>query len=301
MDRLRAIAVFVAVADSGSLSAASRRLGEPLANISRLLAQLETHVGAILIERTTRRMTLTDAGRDYLAASRQVLETLEAADLRVAGRAQELSGELAVTAPVSFGRQFVVPLVADFLAAYPRTNTRLMLMDRVVDLVEENIDAAIRIGDLPDSALLATRVGTLQLVTCAAPAFLERHGAPTSPSQLADMDCVTFLGMAGGARWTFKSKRHGRKSVRVRSRLAVNTADAAVSAAALGVGITRVLSYQAEAALAGGDLRRILERFDDTEIPVHVVYRPTGPENPRVRAFVEQATEALRDLQRARR
>jgi DNA-binding transcriptional LysR family regulator len=294
MDQFRAMNVFVAVAEAGSLSAAARRLREPLTNVSRLLSQLEAHVACTLIDRTTRRMMLTDAGRDYLKTCRQVLEELEHAESRIAGQSTELAGEIAITAPVSFGRLHVLPIIAEFLGAYPRINARLLLIDRVVDLMEEGIDIAIRIGELPDSGLVAMRVGMLKLSVCASPDYLAQCGLPTSVTQLAERDCVTFDGMPGGSRWIFKSKRYGRKAVKVRSRLSVNGAEAAVEAAVAGVGITRVLSYQARSALDAGLLKPILERFEDTPIPVHLVYRPTRSDSPRVREFVQFAAERLR-------
>jgi len=294
MDRFRAMHVFVAVAEAGSLSAAARRLREPLTNVSRLLSQLEAHVACTLIDRTTRRMMLTDAGRDYLKTCRQVLEELERAESRIAGQSTELSGEIAITAPVSFGRLHVLPMIAAFLDAYPRINARLLLIDRIVDLIEEGIDIAIRIGELPDSGLVAMRVGTLKFAVCASPNYLAQHGVPASIADITERDCVTFSGMAGGSRWIFKSKRYGRKAVKVRSRLSVNNAEAAVAAAVAGVGITRVLSYQARSALDAGLLKPILERFEDTPIPVHLVYRPTRSDNPRVREFVRFAAERLR-------
>jgi DNA-binding transcriptional LysR family regulator len=188
----------------------------------------------------------------------------------------------------------VLPIIAEFLGAYPRINARLLLIDRVVDLMEEGIDIAIRIGELPDSGLVAMRVGMLKLSVCASPDYLAQCGLPTSVTQLAERDCVTFDGMPGGSRWIFKSKRYGRKAVKVRSRLSVNSAEAAVEAAVAGVGITRVLSYQARSALDAGLLKPILERFEDTPIPVHLVYRPTRSDNPRVREFVQFAAERLR-------
>lgn len=286
--------VFVAVADAGGLSAAARRLGEPLTNVSRILSQLEGHLACTLIDRTTRRMMLTDAGREYLKTCRQVLEELEHAESRIAGQSADLSGEIAITAPVSFGRLHVLPVIAGFLRAYPRINTRLLLMDRIVDLMEEGIDVAIRIGELPDSGLMALRVGTLRLAVCASPDYLTRCGLPTSIAEIAERDCVTFDGMPGGSRWIFKSKRYGRKGVKVRSRLSVNSAEAAVEAAVAGIGITRVLSYQARSALDADLLKQILERFEDTPIPIHLVYRPTRSDNPRVREFVRFAAERLR-------
>jgi len=296
MDRLRAMAVFVAVTEAGSLSAAARALGEPLTNLSRILSQLESHLGCTLLDRSTRRMALTPAGSEYLETCRSILETVATAEKRIAGPAGELSGDLAITAPVLFGRMHVVPVVAQFLLEYPHINARVLLIDRVVDLLEEGIDVALRIGELPDSALLATRVGSLRLVTCAAPAYLERYGTPSAPAALVRHDCVTFAGLPGGTRWIFKSRRTGRKAVRVHSRLSVNTADAAIAAATASVGITRVLSYQAEAATREGHLVPILERFEDTAIPVHLVFRPTRLSNSRVRSFVKFAAEKLRLL-----
>lgn len=296
MDRLRAMAAFVAVTEAGSLSAAARALGEPLTNLSRMISQLEAHLGCTLLHRSTRQMVLTPAGSEYLDTCRSVLETVALAERRIAGQADELSGDLALTAPVLFGRMYVVPVLAQFLAEYPRINARLLLIDRVVDLLEEGIDIALRIGELPDSALLATRVGSLRLVTCAAPAYLERCGTPSAPSALTQHDCITFANLPGGTRWIFRSRRNGRKAVRVRSRLSVNTADAAVAAATAGIGITRVLSYQAEDALREGRLLPILDRFEDTEIPVQLVYSPTSSSNARVRSFVTFAAAKLRLL-----
>lgn len=288
------MAVFVEVADAGSLSAAAGRLGTPLTTISRLLSQLETHLNCTLIDRTTRRMKLTDAGSDYLKTCRQVLEQLDGAESRIAGHASELSGEIAITAPVSFGRLHLLPVITAFLAAYPRITAQLLLVDRVVDLIDEDMDVALRIGELPDSGLLAMRVGMLRLVACASPAFLRKLPRPPTLADLGALDCVTFAGLPGSTRWVFKSKRHGRKSVRLRSRLSVNTAEAAVEAAVAGAGLTRVLSYQAQAAIDAGHLRPILEQFEDSRIPVHLVYRPARSDAPRVREFVRFAAERLR-------
>lgn len=300
MDRIRAIRVFIAIAEAGSLSAAARQLGEPLTNVSRYLAQLEGHLNCTLIDRTTRRLVLTDAGRDYLEACRQALEVLDGAESRMAGRSAELSGALSVTAPVSFGRLHVLPVVTEFLATYPRINMRLLLLDRIANLIEEDIDVAVRIGDLPDSGLMALRVGALKVVVCASPSYLDRSGTPTAIAEIAVRDCVTFAGIASGQRWTFKSKRYGRKTVRVRARLTVNTAEAAVEAAIAGVGITRLLSYQAQSAIDAGLLRPILERFDDVAVPIHLVYRTARSDNARVREFVNLAAERLRARHPAR-
>lgn len=301
MDRFRAMKAFIAVADAGSLSAAARRMGSPLANISRLLSHLEEQLGCVLIERTTRRMALTAAGRDYLDACRRVMETLEAAESRIAGQSEELAGTIAITAPVSFGRLQILPLVTEFLSTHARLDVRLLLTDRNIDLVEEDIDVAVRIGDLRDSGLLAMRVGSLRLVTCAAPHWLKGRAIPASPSDLSDRPCITFTGiMHGGSRWVFKSKRHGRKAVRVHPRLNVNTAEAAVDAAISGVGIVRVLSYQAEAAIQAGHLVPLLRPFEDMPIPIHLVYRATRSDTPRVRRFVEFAAARIRQRYQSR-
>ncbi|MTD95032.1 LysR family transcriptional regulator [Hyphomicrobium sp. xq] len=301
MDHFRAMKAFIAVADAGSLSAAARRMGAPLANISRLLAQLEGQLDCVLIERTTRRMALTAAGRDYLDACRHVIETLEASEGRIAGQSEELAGTIAITAPVSFGRLQIVPLVAEFLSTHPRLDARLLLSDRNIDLVEEDIDVAVRIGDLRDSGLLAQRVGSLRLVAGAAPRLLKGRAIPSSPSDLADRPCITFSGlMQGGSRWVFKSKRHGRKAVRVHPRLNVNTAEAAVDAAISGVGVVRVLSYQAEAAIRAGQLVPLLQQFEDTAIPINLVYRATRSDTPRVKRFVEFAAARLRQHHQSR-
>lgn len=294
MDELRAMGLFVAVHDQGSLSAAARALGQPLTTVSRVLSQLERHLGCTLLERSTRRLALTAAGHDYLETCRRVLETVEASKQRLAGHSGEITGDLSVTAPVLFGRMHVLPVVAQFLAQYPRINARMVLVDRVVDLLEEGIDIAIRIGPLPDSALIATQIGVLKHVTCASPAYLERRGMPVNPAALVEHDCVTFSGLPGGLRWIYQSRRHGRKAVRVRSKLAVNTADAAVAAAIEGVGITRVLSYQAATALRAGHLTAVLTKYEDGVVPVHLVYRQARALNPRVRAFVDFAAGRLR-------
>ncbi|MFA6141097.1 MAG: LysR family transcriptional regulator [Hyphomicrobium sp.] len=294
MDRLRAMRVFSTVARAGSLSAAARQLGQPLTTVSRLLAALEGHLGTSLITRTTRRLSLTDAGRDYLEISRRVLDEIDAAESRIAGRDDDLSGELAVTAPVVFGRLYLLPILVRFLALHPRLDARLTLSDRVVDLAEEGIDVALRIAALPDSALIAVKVGTQRVLTCAAPAYLRKNSEPKSPADLALLDCIAFSTLPREGHWMYKSAAHGRRSVRVRPRLSVNTAEAAVDAAAAGLGVTRLLSYQAADALARKRLKTVLDGFDDTEIPVHLVHRAVRLPRPQVRLFIDFAARELR-------
>jgi DNA-binding transcriptional LysR family regulator len=295
MDRLRAMNVFMTVARSGSLSAAARRLGEPLTTVSRLLAALETEIGTSLITRTTRSMALTDAGRTYLETCRRVFEELDAVESQLAGSTHGVSGEITVTAPVVFGRLHLLPVACAFLARHPEVDLKLQLLDRVVDLVEEGADIALRIGSLPDSSLVATRVGTLRLLTCASAAYLKSFGVPADPSALAGHDCIAFSSFGGGpGRWIFKSAQRGRHVVRPRLRLAVNSAEAAIDAAVAGLGITRVLSYQAEGALKRRRLKSVLDGFDDTAIPVHLVQRPVRLPKLQVRHFSTFAAKALR-------
>jgi DNA-binding transcriptional LysR family regulator len=282
MDRFAAIRVFVAVAGAGSLSAAGRRLGMPLATVSRHLAALEDQVGARLMTRTTRRLALTEPGRNYLDACRRVLDELEVAERGLAGEQAEPQGELALTAPVLFGRLHVLPIMTTFLEAFPRLSARMLLVDRVVDLVEEGLDIGVRIGNLPDSSMRAVRVGAIRYITCASWAYLAKRGTPATPQDLADHDCISFTALSHAERWPFGGQRQQR--VVVNPRLTVNTADAVIDAAKAGLGIVRVLSYQAEASLADGSLRMILEDFEPEGIPVSLLHREGRLPQPTCRA-----------------
>jgi DNA-binding transcriptional LysR family regulator len=297
LDQLDAMRVFTAVAADGSLSSAARALGVPVATVSRKLAALEKHLGARLLSRTTRRAALTDAGRRYLGVCRRVLAEIEEADRGLSGEAGELHGVLAVTAPVMFGRLHVLPVVAEFLSHHPRVDARLMLHDRNVELVGDGIDVAVRIGALPDSSLVAARAGAIRRIVCASPEYLRERGAPARPEDLAAHDCITFDALASPERWSFASGR-GMRSVALRSRLTVTTADAAVDAAAAGLGVACVLGYQAAAAIAEGRLVRILERFEPPAMPVHVLHAEGRTPRPRVRELVRLLTARLQQVLR---
>jgi DNA-binding transcriptional LysR family regulator len=292
LDRLAAITVFTAVVDAGSLSAAARRLGMPLTTVSRNLAALEEEVGARLITRTTRRLALTEAGRLYLDSSRRILAELEAVELRLAGEQADPQGELALTAPVLFGRLHVLPIVTEFLGAFPRVTARMLLLDRVVDLVEEGLDIGVRIGNLPDSSMRAIRVGTIRFVACASPSYLAARGTPETPKELAGHSFISFTALSHVEHWTFVGPKPER--VTIASRLTVNTADAAIDAAKAGLGVTRVLSYQAEAGLADGSLMLILERFEPEAIPVHLLHREDRLPQAKVQSFLSFAAPRLR-------
>ena len=295
MDRLAAINVFVAIAEAGSLSAAGRRLAMPLTTVSRHLAGLEEEIGARLITRTTRHLVLTEPGRLYLESCRRILAELDAAELRLAGGTGEPRGELAVTAPVLFGRLHVLPIMVAFLAAFPRVTARLLFVDRVVDLIEEGLDISVRIGALPDSSLMATRVGAIRHVTCASPGYLAKRGVPSVPQELGGHDCISFTMLSPADIWRFAGPKP-RQRVTVHPRLIVNAAEAAIDAAKAGLGITRVLSYQAEASLGDGSLRLILEDFEPDAMPVSLLHREDRQPQAKVQSFVAFAAPRLRKV-----
>jgi DNA-binding transcriptional LysR family regulator len=293
MDRLEAMSILLAAVDAGSLSAASRQLGIPLATVSRKVSDLEAHLRTRLLNRTSRRLILTEAGRSYVAACRRILEDVDEAERAATGEYMVPRGELAVTAPIVFGRLHVLPVVIDFLKAYPEIGIRLALADRVVSLHDEDIDVAVRIGELPDSALVATRVGTTGRVTCASPAYFAARGIPQAPSDLAAHDCIAFQGLASPAEWVFAADG-APASVAVQARLVVSTAEAAIDAAVAGIGITRVFSYQAAAALQDGALALALRAFEPPPWPINLVYAGQGRSPMKLRAFLDFAAPRLR-------
>lgn len=212
MDRLESMGILLAVVDAGSLSAAARQLGMPLANVSRKVAALESHLGTRLLHRTTRQLSLTQAGGAYVAACRRILDEIGEAERTATGEYATPKGELTITAPVVFGRLHIVPVVAAFLAQYPEIEIKLVLTDRVMHLMDEQVDVAVRIGELPDSSFVATRVGTVRRVVCASPAYLARHGTPATPGDLATHACVSFEVLESRRAWDFGTGR-SRQSV----------------------------------------------------------------------------------------
>jgi DNA-binding transcriptional LysR family regulator len=290
MDRLEAMAILVAAVDAGSLSAAGRALGVPLPTVSRNVAELEAHLGTRLLIRSTRRLTLTEAGAAYVAASRRILDDVAEAERSAAGEYTAPRGELIVTAPVVFGRLHVLPVVTDFLAAFPEIAVRLALSDRNVDLAGDHVDLAVRIGALPDSRLIATRVGAVRRVVCGSPAYFAAHGEPRVPADLAGLACITFDVLGSATAWDFAAPGG---TVAIRSRLSVNTAEAAIDAAVAGAGVTRVLSYQVAQAVADGRLRIVLAPFEFPPAPVSLVHAP-GLMPLKLRAFRDFAAPRLR-------
>ena len=293
MDRLDAMAVFQAVVEAGSLSAAGRKLGVPLATVSRKISELEAHLKARLLNRSTRGLTLTEAGRSYLVACRRILDDIGEAERAATGEYSEPKGGLTITAPIVCGRLHLLPVITEFLAEYPDVDVRLVLGDHIVSLQDDHVDLAVRIGELPDSSLNATRVGSIRRVVCASPSYFAAHGTPKTPADLASHRCITFDARASADVWSFKSAR-AEVAVPVHSRLIVNTAEAAVDAAIAGAGITRVLSYQTEAARRAGLLKIILRDYEPAPVPVSLVY--SGPKRLplKLRAFIDFAAPRLR-------
>jgi DNA-binding transcriptional LysR family regulator len=294
MDRFDAMSVLLAVAEAGSLSAGARRLGMPLATVSRKVSELETQLHARLFNRGSRRLELTDAGRSYVEACRRILEDVDEAERAVSGEYKAPRGELVITAPIVFGRLHVLPVIGAFLSVYPEIDIRLTLTDRVVNLLEEHVDVALRIGEMPDSNLVASRVGSIQRVVCGSPQYFDKHGTPASPRDLEAHDCITFEGLMSPRSWTFRIG-HVDVPIAIHSRLVVNTAEAAVDMAVAGIGLTRVLSYQIADALEAGKLRVVLEEFQPDPIPISVVHFGNRLSPLKLRAFYDFAVPRLKD------
>jgi DNA-binding transcriptional LysR family regulator len=294
MDKLRALRGLIAIADHGSLSAAARAQGSSLSATVRLLAALEDELGVRLLNRTTRRLSLTEDGRQYLERARRILADLDEADRMVGDARAEPAGALGITAPVLFGQYHVAPAVTRFLARHPRVQVRMVLLDRVVNLVEEGLDVGVRIGHLQDSTLIALRVGRVRRVVLASRAFLERHGVPRDPRDLAGLPCLCSDN-ADSAAWSFRAPAQGRDfKVAVQGPLQCNLVAARLQACAEGLGLCQVLSYQAAPLLAQGLLRIVLEDFEVEPWPVSITYPGTRWLPTRTRAFVDHMAEELR-------
>lgn len=277
MDRLEAMSLLVTAVDAGSLSAAGRRLGMPLATVSRKISELEAQLHTQLLIRSSRQLAMTDAGRSYVAACRRILDQVRDAERSAAGEYSAPRGELIVTAPIVFGRLHVLPALTEFLAVYPAIDIRLVLSDRIVPLLADHIDLAVRIGELPDSSLRATRIGAVRRVVCGSPAYFGRHREPQEPAELAGHSCISFEPFDSASSWRFpRPDERGEQVVALRSRLSVNTAEAALDAAVCGLGVTRLLCYQTAQAEAAGTLRRVLQRFEPPPQPVNLVYADPG-------------------------
>jgi DNA-binding transcriptional LysR family regulator len=293
MDRLHHMSVFVAVAEAESFAAAGRRLGMSPPAVTRAVSALEKRLGVRLLTRSTRLVRITDAGERYLEDCRRIIADADEADESVAGLNATPRGHLSVTAPVLFGRLYVMPGIVEYLRRYPDVTARALFLDRVVNLVDEGLEVAVRIGDLPDSSLKAVRVGQVRRIVCAAPGYLAARGSPGHPEQLTQHTIISASGVTPSAEWRFQDA--GRPlQVRLHPRLVVTTNDGAIAAATAGLGITRLLSYQLARQLAAGDLETILSDFELPPLPVHVVHREGRQSSAKVRAFVDLLVARLR-------
>lgn len=285
--------VFVAVADAGGFSPASRRLGMSPPAITRAVAALEARIGTLLFHRTTRVVRLTESGERFLADSRRILAEVDNAEAAAAGSHAELRGGLAVTASAMFGRLHVTPLALEFLRCHPRVTLRALFVDRVVNLVDEGIDVAVRIGHLPDSSLTAVRVGSVRRLVCAAPDYLDAHGIPASPAELASHDVVAFSGITPSRQWSFHTAA-GAVIASVSPRFTANSPEAAIAAALAGYGVTSLLSYMVAREIEVGALVTVLSVYEPPPLPVHVVHHAGRQASARVRAFVDHMVTGLR-------
>lgn len=293
MDRFRELTTFVAVAEAGAFNAAARQMNVSPPAVTRLVTALEGRIGARLFTRTTRHVALTEAGRRLLADATRILAELEEAEASAAGAHQSPRGELRVTAPVMFGQRHIAPILRDYLDAYPEVSATVLFVDRIVDLIDEGLDVAVRIGELPDSILSATRVGAVRRVTVASPGYLAAHGMPEMPEDLKQHRIVQPIGLLRAPEWVFVAGGKTRM-VRLTPRLTVNTVAAALDAARAGWGITNLLSYQAAAELSDGDLVEVLQGFEDRRMPVHLVHSEGRRAAAKVRTFVDFAGARLR-------
>jgi DNA-binding transcriptional LysR family regulator len=295
MDRFESMSTFVAVVEAGGFSAASRRLGMPLATVSRKVSELEDELRVQLLVRSTRQIALTENGQQYFATCRRLLDELSEAERLVTGEFRAPRGGLVVSAPIVFGRLHLTPVIVAFLKAYPEVHIELRLDDSIAHLIEEQVDVALRIGALPDSGMMAAKAGDIRQVVCASPAYLESRGTPAEPADLAGHDCVTFLLFDQAHEWAFRTGR-GVKRYPVSSRLSVSTAEAAVDAAIAGLGVTRVLCYQVKTALEDGRLQLLMREHEFDPMPVNLVYAGGRLVPQKLRAFLDFAMPRLKAM-----
>ena len=294
MDRIEAMVALLEVVKAGSFSGAARTLGVPVTSLARKVSELETRLNARLLVRSTRSLSLTDAGADYVEAARRIIEQVDEAERALTGEYLEPRGDLVITAPTAFGRIHVVPVVADFLALYPNIDVRLLLTDANLHFVDDRVDIAVRIGDLADSTLIATRVGDMRTVVCASPEYLAAVRRPDAPTDLRGLRCVT-VGSLQRPTWRFTTPGSGRlTAVTITPRLSVTTTDAAVEAAIRGVGMAQLRFYQVADAVASGGLRMVLEAYEPARLPIHVLHTSRDHVPVKARRFLEFVTPALR-------
>ncbi|MDI7864897.1 LysR family transcriptional regulator [Rhizobiaceae bacterium n13] len=292
MDRWQAMRVFVKVVETGGFAAAARHLHMSPPAVTRTISSLEDTIGVRLLTRTTRAVKTTEAGDRYLDDCRRILADIAEAEASAAGLHGNPTGTLTVTGPALFGQMHILPILLEYLDQYPLVTLQSVFVDRIVNLVDEGIDVAIRIGNLPDSGLSAIRVGSIRRVVCGAPSYFEKYGVPEVPSDLVNHRIIAPTAAWASFEWQFGQKN--RTSVTVRPRLQCNTNDAAIAAAEQGWGITRILSYQIAPALQEGRLQTVLSEYEEHAMPVHVVHAEGRRASAKVRSFVDLAVDRLR-------
>ncbi len=290
MDRFIEMQVFVAVAEAEGFASGSRKLGISPPVATRAVADLESRLGVKLLSRTTRYVRVTDAGKRYLEDCRRILSEITEADDAAAGINGEPSGHIAITAPVMFGRMYVQPGVIEYLNRYPKMDLSALYVDRVVNLLEEGLDVGIRLGELADSSMRATRVGTVRRVLCASPDYLARMGLPQTPEDLLEHTIASASGVNHNVEWKFNRNQ----TVRIRPRLNVSNNDAAIDSAVAGFGIARQMSYQIAQQLANGELKIILSDYELPPSPIHILHREGRYASAKIRCFVDLMVERLR-------
>ncbi len=293
MDRLHLINVFVSVVDANGFAGAARKLNISPPAVTRAISELEAHLGVRLLTRTTRVVRVTEAGARYVEDCRRILAELAEADESVSGLHAAPRGRLTLTAPVLFGALFVTPIVAEYLQHYPDVTGACWFLDRVVNLVDEGVDIAVRIGELPDSSLQAIRVGRVRRVICASPDYLARQGTPQTPDELTAHTIVSASGVTPTPEWRLV-ENGAPKLVKLQPRMTTTTNDSAVAAAVAGFGLTRLMSYQVAEHVREGRLQIVLSEFETAPLPVHLVHREGRHASQKARAFLDLAIERLR-------
>lgn len=292
MDRLRSIETFIAVAETGSFAEAARRLGMSAPAATRGVTALEDRVGAKLLTRTTRSVRLTDAGSAYLDETKRILTDLSAADSGASGTTDIPTGTLRITAPARFGHLYITPLLTGFLDAYPDVRVEALFVDRVVNLFDEGLDVAVRIGDLPDSGLTALRVGEIWRVVCGCPTYLAIHGTPQTPEDLKDHQIISLRPSSPVTEWPFKNQAPQKLDARLR----LYTVESAIEAASSGWGLTQLFNYQIGPQVAAGTLQTVLHEYETGPLPIHLVHPEGRRPSAKLRCFLNFASKQLRGI-----
>ena len=293
MDVLRLMKVYVTVADESGFAAAARRLSMSPPAVTRAISQLEEHLGVQLLQRSTRIVRTTNAGVIYLENAKRILEDVETANAAITGDSALPTGLLSITAPTLFGQMFVMPTITRYLETHPDTRVDAIFLDRVVNMLEEGLDVAVRIGHLPDSSMRALRVGTVKIILCASPDYIEKHGIPAGPRELSQHSLISSRALNPIPEWRFE-KNGKTMAVKITPRLSVTSNAAAVDAARSGFGITRLISYQVAPYLMNGSLKTVLEEYEQPSMPIHILHREGRLTTAKIRSFIDMLASDLR-------